>query len=373
MASRGIMDQATQAKLEQDQRAAQAAQFDKTFAEGQRRFDTTMAREAENTAWARSQEEKKTAEEQRRFGLAQQAAERGEQRVERQLSLDEFRAQLAQRREERVDAREDISTQMASAQLQQYLAATDEEKQAKANRDRIAKGAFGSLVIAGRLNGGVMPTKALEIANQELGDKNTQITGGGFDEETGIAFFNMTNLQTGETRQLKMTPENQYSVIHAGIGKREADMFYETFKTGSSVRAAVERRRMELQDAADVETRKYAARQELAANNPLKKAELLQKQADNYMKLAEKGTDSALIEEYQNKATMYQKEADKLLMGEKGADGAEKPFTVTPEMQSKYGVPPVGFITTKKPDGGYKVTWKDKGNYYSQDFAPGTW
>jgi hypothetical protein len=361
-------------------RAESARQFNASagmqqgrMAEDARRFDASLGAQQENTAWERSQAEKKLAEDTRRFGIAQEASGRMEARQERQLTMEEFRNQLAENRDERAMAQGDVQMKMANAQLQQYLAATDEEKQTKANRERIAKGAFGSLIIAGRLNGGVIPTKALEIANQELGDKENQIVGGGYDENTGLAFFEMRNLKTGEPKQLRMTPENQYAAIHAGIGKQEADMFYDTFKTGSSIRAAMERRRIELQEAGDADMQKYAIRQQISAEDPIKRAEVLQKQAELARKKAAIDYDPTATEEqrdaFKRKAEAYEAQADSLLLPQQEKP---KPFAITPAMQREYGIPP-GSRVSPNPDGGYTVVWKENGKVRQADFAPGEW
>lgn len=373
----GILDAATEVKMRQDAQAAQADQFARSEAEGKRRFDIHTETQKENTAWTRSQDERKMVEDQRRFDLSQQASARAEQRADRQLSLQEFGTELSAMRLNSAMASDDIERQKSRAQLDQYLAATDEEKQARANRERIAKGAFGSLIIAGRLNGGIIPTKALAIANQELGDKDTQIVGGGFDEQTGIAFFNVKNLKDGSVKQLNMTPENQYAAIHGGIGKQEADMFYETFKSGSVARAGIERKRLEYQEKEAYDLAKEQARLQAERSDPIKQAEMLEKQADSYLKLAGVTNKSATKEQrdlYNAKASEYlQRAFDLRDSAITGGKQQQKPFALTDEMRNKYKIPPAGSRTIQNEKGGYTVLWKDKGQVYKQDFSPGEW
>lgn len=380
----GILDAATEVKMKQDVQAARADEFARREAESKRRFDIHTETQKENTAWTRSQEERKMAEDQRRFDLSQQAsaraeqrAARAEQRADRQLSLQEFGAELSAMRLNSAMASDDIERQKSRAQLDQYLAATEEEKQTRANRERIAKGAFGSLIIAGRLNGGIIPTKALEIANRELGDKDTQIVGGGFDEQTGIAFFNVKNLKDGSVKQLNMTPENQYAAIHGGIGKQEADMFYETFKTGSAARAGIERKRLEYQEKWAYDLAKEQARLQAERSDPIKQAEMLEKQADRYIELAGATNKYATKEQrdlYNAKASEYlQRAFDLRDSAITGGKQQKKAFALTDEMRNKYNIPPVDYRVFPSADGGYTVAWKVKGQTYKQSFAPGEW
>lgn len=370
MASANLAENARQANMGAAMQAQRAA-------EGVRQFDATLAAQQEDTAWKRSQMDQRTAEEQRRYELERGAQGRAEQRADRQLSLQEFGSLLSERRFTADAAKDDVQTQMANAQLQQYLAATKEEQMARDNRDRIAKGAFGSLVIAGRLNGGVIPSRAIEIANQQLGDKDNVIVGGGFDENSGIAFFNVRNNQTGEVKQLKMTPDNQYAAIHAGIGKQAADMWLDTFKDKSSARAAVARRKLEFDEKEAAEVAKEQRKLEAERNDPtkqeerqFKRAEMLQKQAELAMKRAEVGFDpdatDAERKEYKRQAAAYTAAANEILMPKKAEP---KQFALTPEIQQRHKISPKNVITPR-PDGGATVMWKVGKDTYKMDLAP---
>ena len=377
MASRGIMDQATQVKLAQDQRAAQAAQFDKTFEEGQRRFDATMAANAENTAWTRSQAESKAAEERRRFDLGQQTAadntawarsqdEKTNARAERGLALQEFNSRLNSFVAEANLANLDIKSRQSAAQLKQYLAATDEEARQRDNRDRVAKGAFGSLVIAGKLNGGVMPSSAIAIANKELGDKDNFITGGGFDEGSGQAWFDVRD-RDGNVKRLNMTPENQYMAIHSGLGKEAADMFYGTFSANSAARVGIERRRMELEGKQQIELAK--------SQNPSAQADALDKAAASYQRQATTATDPVLRKKYQDAAASALDESLKLrksiIYGGQDQSAQTPAFTVTADMAKKYGIEPGYRVSTDPKTGETKVTWRKGGEVLTKTFRAG--
>lgn len=399
---RGIGDAATEVKMKQDQmalqeslsnaarassesmanasRAESARQFNisanaqqNRLAEDVRRFDSTLAAQQENTAWARSQEEKKLAEDTRRFDVSQQAALRDDQRADRQLSLQEFGARLSEARLGMDAESHDIQTKMGVAQLDQYLAATKEEQMSRTARENMAKGAFGSLVIAGRMNGGVMPLKAIELANQQLGDKDNQIVGGGFDEDTGIAFFNIKNMldPNAPPKTIRMTPENQYAAIHAGVSKQAADLWMDTFKTASSARLGMERKRMEMDAAMGMfkakEDYKSTVRGDAAS---FKKADAYLERAKDIRKQYGIENRDATDDERKRAfalADKYSKAADDILMADMPKEQQE--FTLTPELREQYGIPPTGTRTTKNGDV-TRVAWPVGKQYHYVDFGP---
>lgn len=364
---RGIGDSATEVKMKQDQMNLQASLAAASRNESARQFDKSQAVQQENTAWTRSQAEAAKAENTRRFEL-------GEQRAERQLTMDEFSKGITQRRDE-------AQTKLANLQFAQFQAAADEEAKARADRETMAKTAFGSLVVTGRQNGGVMPQKAIDLANQRLGDKNTFIQGGGFDEETGIAWFDVADTKTGAMKTLRLTPENQYTMLHGGLGKEAADAWKETFKSKSSARAAIELRQLEYQEREKIEAAKAQRKLEAERNDPTKQEErtlsraaTYQKQADMYAKMAtiEHDPDATDAERkgYREQAATFRKMADSLLIPKKDEP---KQLAWSPELESKYGIPSpeVGSRRIQNPDGSVTFTWRDEQDRpVKQMFAP---
>jgi len=376
MAFRGIGDTATEVAMKQDQLAVQASQAAAARAQQDSQFKASMEAQKENTAWNRSNTEAVKAEEARRFDI-------GQQKVERQLSMQEFSNTLMQQRNAAEATKDAAQTKVANLQFAQYDAAAKEEALARSTREAAAKSAFGSLVIVGRQHGGVMPQKAIELANQQLADKDTFIQGGGFDEETGIAWFDVVENATGKdpnkssstVKTIRLTPENQYTMIHGGLGKEAADGWKETFKVGSSARAGIELRQREAQDKEAAEIAKEQRKLDAERSDPtkieeraLKKAELFQKFATDFDKLASVENPDATPDErksYRQDAAKYRKMADSLLMPQAAQP---KQLVITPEALKQAGVPN---YAKPKPnqDGTMSYVWQVGKDVYEEKFG----
>lgn len=360
MAFTGVGDAAIRVKMEQDQRAQQAAQFDKTFDEGQRRFDIGVQADAE-----------KEAEQRRQFDVNTSLANR-------RMNLFEFGAMLDQRMQDAELAGKDISRQLGLAQLKQYVAATEEEDMRRKNREQLAKGAFGSLAVSGVMNGGVMPASAIELANRELGDKDNRIVGGGVDPQSGIAFFDVQGAD-GSRKQLKMSPEKQYLVLHDTYGKEVADIFLSNYKENAQVTAALQRAQLKMQ--ADAEKAQADANIRMQAdaakrNDPVRMAESLEKVAEARRRQidAMKMPDPKVVDEMNAEIARIENQAIQLresALPESMRAKTQEAFTVTPEMIKKYKIEP-GYRITKDPTTGLNtVVWVKGGKRYSQSFKSG--
>lgn len=387
MSFRGIGDTATQVKLQQDAQAASAAaaaasrdlsaqQAKAGRAQQAEQFNAEMAQREENNAWTRSQAEQKTAEDTRRYGIAQQASERQEVREAAKLGYDKFRLGLDRQRTEAELKQRNLQTQVADMEYSKWKALADEETKERETRDRDAKSAFGGLMLAGRENGGVFPVKAIEYANQILGDKNIRIIGGGFTKDD-IAFFNIETIGADgkpSVATLKMTPEKQYSAMYGGFGREKANMWNETYKAGSAARIAADKTALEYQMREELDRSKQTFKQEMERNDPRKQADEFDKAAKNYTEMAD----------YKNSPKMTQAERDDLIgkaavarfnanqLRETGTlqqPEKIKPFAITPELQKQYGITSANNVQ-QKPDGGAIVTWKVGKDTYKMELGP---
>lgn len=222
------------ARQRRDQLAEQARQFDIQQAENARQFDVSQAEQAGRLAVSES-----AASARQRAQLAENARQ-FDIETARARQLDDFKMGLESLTASADLAGKDADTQMRIAQLKQYIAATADEDRRRKNRETMAKGAFGSLALSAIMNGGVMPTSAIELANRELGDKENVIIGGGVDDASGIAFFDVRG-SDGSVKQLKMAPEKQYALLQDTYGAEVADMFSKRYSSNEAVMAAIER------------------------------------------------------------------------------------------------------------------------------------
>ena len=369
---RGIGDTATQVKMQQDQmglqasqiaenarqadmsriaqaqgRAQQAQQFNQSLAEQRRQFDISQAAGAEKAAW------------QQGFAEKQAAAETG--MAERKLNLSEFGAMLNAKMTEAELAGKDVDTKGKWAQLNQYVAVTADEEKRRKNREQMAKGAFGSLAIASMLNGGVMPAAAIELANRELGDKDNRIVGGGIDPASGVAFFDVQKAD-GSRSQLKMPPENQFSVLKEVYGDDVADMFASNYKQNAAVTAAIERARVTAEGRATGKAAEPAAKRQ----DPLVISEALRKSAEAKLKAAEgMGADFEGQAKLREEAQKGLADADRVLQGALPESVREKPAPkpapITSEIIEKNDIPPNYRTQVDPATGETTIFWRTGG------------
>ena len=375
---RGIGDAATEVALKQDQLAAQASQAAASRAQQDSQFNKQMEAQKENTAWTRSNTEAVNAENARRFEVGQQAVGRQEQRQERQLSMEEVRNQLAARRDTQATAQGEIQTKAAQAQLDHYLALAARDKKAQEDREKLAKGAFAGMLFAARDNGGVVPVSALEQANKELGDKDNRIIGGWLDDQTGLATWEMVNVQTGQKTKKNLTPDKQYAMIYGGTSKDEADMWYNMYKAGSVERAAMDRERVGLGLRIEADKAKQENRAAIRAEDPKTKLALIKENLDLAKAYRDRLKEPGLAdtpeqkEGWQKSASEYEAEAERLRKGSQPQQAQAKPFTLTPEMAAKRKIPSIA-RSRPNPDGSYSMLWTSGNDTYEEKFAPGEW
>lgn len=253
MQAAGLSEQARQfdenKKAQEQSRLEQARQFDVAASQRER----GMAEDRRQFEAGLGQRERGMAEDRRQFDVGAAQRERGMAEGARQFDVEQARASAKDEFNMALDAMtaqadmesKDAETRKKLLQLREYTAAADEEQKQRRNRENMAKGAFGGLVTAAMRNNGVIPANVLEIANRELGDQNNRIVGGGIDEASGIAFFDVQG-PDGQVKQLKMRPENQYALMQTLYGDQGAEMFATTYKNNASVLAAIERKREEL-------------------------------------------------------------------------------------------------------------------------------
>jgi hypothetical protein len=385
---------ALQSTLEANRLNQQANQFeeDKDFRreenkvnrdEQKRQFEVGAKADADKLAWERDQAKLKNAEDLRRFDIGQQAVARQEKREERQLTIEDFRRRLDERRTDAELGQRDVQTQVARAQLSQYTAAAEEKKKADASRAKRAMTSMAGLLIATELNDGVAPPEALAIFNKEAGDKNNYAVGMGRDPETGLAFVNFESVdpQTGKKAQTtrNMTPENQYAALYEGLSKDDAEDWHSRYTVGSSARASSNMGRIKFQEKEAAEIAKEQRKLDTERNDPGNRVKGMLEMSAAFTKIAGDITNNSITPEqrkdYQQKAAFYANEADRIQRGVSPQQAQPKPFAIPADVQTKYGIPPEGSgsKTTPTPDGGYTVSWKDKGQMKVLKFAPGEW
>lgn len=372
MAFRGIGDSATQVKMQQNQqalqaaqirenarqadmnrsaqreaRAQQASQFQASLGEQGRQFDVSQAAGADKTAWQKDFAER---------GMAQETG-----MAERKMNLAEFGASLQAMTAAADMEGKDADTKLRLAQLNQYVAATSDEEKRRANREKLAKGAFGSLAVSGLMNGGVMPVSAIELANRELGDKDNRIVGGGIDPESGIAFFDVQKAD-GSKQQLKMPPENQFAVLKEVYGDEVAGMFAANYKGNAAINAAIERAKIAAQAKSTADEAKATA----AQKDPLKISAALRASGEAKLKAAGATMDMEAKNRLTDEATKSFADADRVLQGAlPEGTKAPPPAEISPELLKANGVPP-GYRTQIDPaTGETTVYWRAGGKTMS--------
>jgi hypothetical protein len=400
---RGIGDAATPVKMQQDQMAQQAALEANRLNQQAQQFEETKDMQKENTAWARSQAEKADAENTRRFDIADERANkalaedsrrfnigdqrasrgelaglRGEGRAERQLTMEEVRNTLAARRDTQQAAQGEIQTKAAQAQLDHYLAIAAQDKKAREDREKLAKGAFAGMLFAARDNGGIVPVSALEQANRELGDKDNRIIGGWLDDTTGLATWEVLNIPTGQKTKKNLTPDKQYAMIYGGTSKDEADMWYGMYKVGSAERAAMDRERIGLGLRVEADKAKQENRAAIRAEDPKTKLSLIKENLDlakayrDRLKEPGLGDTPEQKDEWQKSASEYEAQAERLRKEGQPQQAQVKPFALTPEMAAKRKIPSIA-RPKPNPDGSYSMIWQIGNDVYKEKFAPGEW
>lgn len=376
MAFRGIGDVAVGVIGEQKDRAQRGAQL----TEQARQFDLRMAEERRQRAEqarqfdvSAGQRQAGMSEQARQFDVEQQAAagQRDWQKgmaerqftaeqglAERKMDLANFGAQLSALTASADMQNRDADTQMKMAQLNQYLAATQEEERRRANRETLAKGALGSLALSAIANGGVMPTSAIEIANRELGDKDTRIVGGGVDPQSGVAFFQIRG-PDGAVVTKNMPPENQYAVLQETYGDEVAKMFATRYGQNAAVSAAIARAQAAAQ----------AKAAEKATVTPAQSVSMYQKAAEN----ARKAAADIMDPKSEQKATLMQKAADYDAAAERIMSGAAPAGqaapapaaaggeALTPELRRMHSIPPSAVIEKDKKTGSTVAYWYKDG------------
>jgi hypothetical protein len=380
-AFRGIGDTATQVKMQQDEMALRAAQI----SENARQANMSQASQAAGRAQQAQQFNQSLGEQGRQFDASQAAGEGREAwrqgfaekqagvanaMDERKLNLSEFGAMLNAKMTEAELAGKGVDTKARLAQLNQYVAATADEDKRRKNREQMAKGAFGSLAVAGIMNGGVMPSSAIELANRELGDKDNRIVGGGIDPASGIAWYDVQKAD-GTKTQLKMPPENQFAVLKEVYGDDVAGMFASNYKQNAAVSAAIERARVTAEGKASVEAAKTTAKQQ----DPLRLLEATRKSVEAKLKLAELTTDITEREKLQGEARAGLAEYDKMLRG--AMPGGEQttasvaPAEITPEALEANGIPSDAKVAVNPQTGKRMAVWRANGVMNTREIGEG--
>lgn len=320
MAFRGIGDAATQVIKDQNQQGMEAArlsenarQFDAGSAqrraqlgESARQFDAGMkqdsAKLAENTRQfdAASGQRQSNMDEQTRQFEAQRADTAAQQN--RQYSVEDFKLAMQSRMDESTLASQDVDTQARRAQLNQYLAATEQEQRRRANREKMARGTFFGLVSSSWANGGVSSAEANRIAAQELGAKSVKTV---TDMETGDNYFEIVG-QDGTVTTKTMPAALAYMGFAEDNGPEAAKPFLDFWSHNATVKARIEA--IKAKSAADAATKEDARR------DPLKVAEVFRKQAESKLKQAEaiKMSDPAASEDLIKSAGSDTAQATKL-------------------------------------------------------------
>lgn len=387
MGFRGIGDTATQVKMQQNQQALQAA----SIAENARQANMSQASQTENRKQQAAQFDASLGQRASEFEAAraddsaqnkwkQDFAERNMAAQtgmnERKMRLDEFGSRLSALTAQSDMAAKDTDTQLKHAQLNQYVAATADEEKRRRNRENMSKGAFGSLAISGILNGGTMPVAAIELANRELGDKDNQITGGGIDPESGIAFFDVRRAD-GTVKQLKMPPENQFSVLKDVYGDDVAKLFADNYRYNKTVSSAIERARI----AADAAAQNKNV---ITPNNRAQAANAIVRDVDTQLKAFDAANPGMLLtDEKKVERDAIAKQGDgarqflKTMFGETASTGAGGASTKGQETVlnatelSDYGIPPT-YKAFDNGDGTIRVVFQKDGKTVSGTLRPKT-
>lgn len=387
MAFRGIGDAATQVIKDQNQLGMEAAQLSETArqfdarlneqkasrAESAKQFEATQAanaaqnaeqtRQFDVTAGQRAQaaqESTRQYEQSRQDTIAQQGVQNARQAVqdERQYDLDMFKTGLYAQAQASDMETQDADTQMKRAQLKQYVSIADDEERRRKNRETLAKGTFGGLIISGTLNGGFVPQQALESASKDIGDKNTKFVAGYKDPETELWAFDIQGAD-GKITTLKMDPVQQYTAISEGLGEKEGQMFASLYKNNQTVSAAIERARV------------TAAEKAKTQRDPVKMITNFNAYADREEKLM--NTDFPNRAQHEANARQARDAAARLTEGMlQGTDaGATKssvgPYTMSESDMTKFGVPRGARVSMDK-DGIITAFWSENGEVKKMRF-----